>query len=449
MARRYSSSSRRRSGSSSRASSASGASAGAGSSRARRAAAPNGKVNIACPQCGTAYRVGQDMLDSKIECTECHRVFFAKTTAGKRVQAPDYTKAYIGFGVLGLVIVGIFVAMSMSGSKRGNDARAQKPAEPAKPSHSIGTHPRAQQLSKWAQALSTNNQLSLGMHTDTKALASQLGVAEGDSAAVIQALLSHESTELLRTMDASSAELASEADMEGQTGSGRIFVTPKAGDERFKRNTNGIFDVTFKMDGANVQVASFRMTREPVYAAGKAPGVVTYTPNEDIAKPTVTEVSDSAGTRQVKESEPAPVPHWDKATPEQREMADKVVADIIQFARDPEAPGGLFNNATLRVRSMEQKQAAVPRVLNAMYECYSDVVANHETLILLDKALQQWTGYGVNYPRLPSGNAENDKTRRQSCIRQWFAFWYRYHEDLSEFFNTSENLEGGDEDGGK
>ena len=53
------------------------------------------------------------MLDSKIECTECHRVFFAKTTAGKRVQAPDYTKAYIGFGVLGLVIVGIFVAMSI------------------------------------------------------------------------------------------------------------------------------------------------------------------------------------------------------------------------------------------------------------------------------------------------------------------------------------------------
>ena len=66
----------------------------------------DGKVDVGCPQCGAQYRVAADKLDSKIECADCHRVFFAKSTAGKRVAAPDYTKAYIGFGVLAVAIVG-------------------------------------------------------------------------------------------------------------------------------------------------------------------------------------------------------------------------------------------------------------------------------------------------------------------------------------------------------
>ena len=54
------------------------------------------------------------MLDEKIECSECHRVFFAKSTAGKRVAAPDHTKAYIGFGVSAVVIIALF---ALSGKK--------------------------------------------------------------------------------------------------------------------------------------------------------------------------------------------------------------------------------------------------------------------------------------------------------------------------------------------
>ena len=99
------------------------------------------------------------------------------------------------------------------------------------------------------------------------------------------------------------------------------------------------------------------------------------------------------------------------------------------------------------MKTKDQKKAAVPRVLNAMFEAYDDVIGNHQKLIQLDRALYQWTGYAVNYPAAPSGNVENDTKRRQSCIRQWFAHWYRYHNNLDAFFDSRENLEGEGDDG--
>ena len=145
-------------------------------------------------------------------------------------------------------------------------------------------------------------------------------------------------------------------------------------------------------------------------------------------------------------SKPTALPHWEEATPAQREMADKCVADIISSA-DDNAPGGLFNRATLKIRSMEDKQAVVPRVLNAMFERYEDPNAHNMELSQLNRAIATWTGYAVNYQVRSSGDAAKDKKERQSCIRQWFAFWRRYHKDLSEFIDSEESLD--DDDGVK
>jgi len=383
------------------------------------------------------------MLDEKIECSECHRVFFAKSTAGKRVAAPDHTKVYIGFGVAIVFIIGIFV---MSG---GNNEPVKKPKKP--PVVEVlpfgrGDHPRAIGLAKWAQSIAGNNQLVLSTHTDLPAMAKFLELENSDSGTVMTALQGHESTELLRTMDCSSAMLDTEADMKGPSGTGIIYVTPKSGDDRFKRNTNGKFAVTFKAEGDQVKVQSFKMTLEPVWAPGKRPGITRYTPNEDIAKPEEKTITDSGGTRVVQESEPAAVPHWSKATPELRELADKVVADIVTSA-DNSAPGYLFNRATMKIRTMEQKQAAVPRVLNAMFERYSDVNKHNREISQLNRALIAWTGYAVNY-QVPDIDPAKDKVERESAIRQWFAFWWRYHQDLSKFFDEEESLELDEEEGG-
>ncbi|MCK5944492.1 MAG: hypothetical protein KAI24_21065, partial [Planctomycetes bacterium] len=114
---------------------------------------------------------------------------------------------------------------------------------------------------------------------------------------------------------------------------------------------------------------------------------------------------------------------------------------------DNESPGGLFNRATLPIREMPDKQAVIPRVLNAMYERYEDPNAHNMELSQLNRALAAWTGFAVNYQVRDSGDPAKDKKERQSCIRQWFAFWRRYHKDLSEYIDSDDELEGGDDGG--
>ena len=391
------------------------------------------------------------MLDEKIECSECHRVFFAKSTAGKRVAAPDHTKAYIGFGVVIVAIIGLF---AISGSGNSAPPKKKKPTVTKPAPYGRSDHPRAVALEKWAKSLGSKNELVLATHTDLGAIAPMVGLVPTDTgkgwtetSEVIQAMLEHEKTSLLRTMDCT-AMLADDADMTADSGTGKVFVTPKAGDDRFKRNTRGEYVVTFTATGNQIKVNGFTKRLEPVWTPGKKPGTIVYKPNQDIAAPEETTITDSGGTRVVQESKPTAVPHWQGATPELRALVDEVVADIIKSA-DNSSPAALFNRATMKIRSMDQKKAAVPRVLNAMFDRYSDVNKNNLELSQLNRALIGWTGYAVNY-QVPDMNPAKDKVERESAVRQWFAFWWRYHEDLSQFFDERDDLEAAaDEAGGK
>ncbi|HEX5052179.1 MAG TPA: hypothetical protein VFZ65_10435 [Planctomycetota bacterium] len=408
------------------------------------AAAREGKVDVNCPQCGVTYRIAEEKLDSKIECTECHRVFFAKAIVGKRAKPPDHTKTYILFGVAGVVLVGLFIMMS------GNTAPpAKKPVTyaPTKTTFSLGTHPRALEITKWAQAMSASNLFVIKSYSDVSAIASTLEIpADSDDNALLAAISTHESTKYLRELDPASASLATEEDMTAASGKGIVFVTPKPGDDVYRKNTRGEIEVTFTMAGDQVKVTGWKVKLKPIRDKPD-PSKMSFIPNKDIAKPTEAEISDSAGTRKVAESQPAAVPHWEKATPEQRQKADQVVADLLRSA-DPEAPGGIGNKARLSVRTVDDRKATIPRVLNAMYELYGDVNGNNLKLIQLDAALREWTGFANNYARADSGDATKDKAARESCVRQWFAFWYRYSSGkLDEFIDTRDNLEEPLDDG--
>jgi ribosomal protein S27AE len=399
----------------------------------------DGKVEISCPQCGAGYRVAPEKLDSKIECGDCHRVFFAKTTAGKRAKPPSYTKVYVGFGIGAIALVGLFMMMS-----KGNDGPKTPSvvaAAPKAPAHSRGNHPRTAQLVKWGQAVGSGNQLVLNTHSDMAALAKAVGLADGkDGEAVLKALQTHEMTRFLRELDCDSGELATDADMTADNGTGTLYVTPKSGDATYAKNANGRLAVTFKMDGEQVKVTGLSVALPPVRMSGSDPNAKTLYPiNKDIAKPEMVEITDSAGTRKVRQSKPAPVPHYGKATPEQQKLADDVVAGLLASA-DPEAPGKVFNNAVDRIKSIDERKAVVPRVLNAMYELHGDVNTNNQKLSQLNRALVTFTGFAVNYQVEPSEDPAKDKAARESCVSQWFAFWYKYSENFEEFYNQNDPM---------
>jgi predicted Zn finger-like uncharacterized protein len=410
------------------------------SSSTRRGGAPrprtDGKIDVQCPQCAAAYRIPADQLDAKIECGECHRVFFAKTTAGKKIKPPDNTKMYVGFGIGALALIGILVGMSMGG---GEKPKAAPPPPPKVEPYGRGNHPRTLELLAWARAIAADNRLVLDRHSDHAALAPALGVA-ADPTAVVAALQTHESTKFLRELQCDSAELLGDADMTAPAGKAIVYISTKPGDDTYEAKFRGELELSFRMDGAQTRVTGIAVKLPPVRRKPD-PSKQTYVPVKDIAKPQEKEITDSAGTRKVKESQPAAVPHWEQATPQQREKADAAIAMILESA-NTDAPGGLFNKATMGVQTLDDKKAVVPRALNAMFELYGDANANNMKLSQLDRALRAWTGFAVNYDPADSGDAAKDKAARESCVRQWFAYWYRYgNTELKDNIEDTESLE--------
>jgi len=400
----------------------------------------DGKVDISCPHCAAQYRVTKDMLDQKLECSECHHVFLPKTTVGKRVTAPDYTKTYVGIGVGVVVVLALFVLM-----RSGADAtpQASKPVAAAPAPMSRGDHPRTAMALKWAQAVASGNQLVLSTHGDLPALGKAMQLTDTGNDAVLQALGSNEMTRFLRELDCGSAELVSDGDMTGATGTALLFVTAKRGDDTYLARYRGELVASFRMDGDQLKVTGLTVktapARNPKKPDPNRPG--SYKPNTVIATPKAVETVVDGQKRVIMESEPSAVPHWSGASAELQKKADDVVALILQSAA-PDAPGNLFNKATMSIRTLDEKKAAVPRALNAMYELYGDVMANNLKISQLDRALRGWTGGGANYDATDSTDAARDKKEREAAIRRWFAFWYRYaNGDLTEFIEAEESLD--------
>lgn len=416
--------------------------------------AKDGKVDAPCPQCGTVYRVLAENLDQVIKCQECGKVFPARHTAGRKAHAPDYTKAYLAFGGLGLLLVVLFMVMSSSGGDKAKDAKAQTQANAAAQANqkkgdawSVGTHPRAMQLQRWAEAFASDNRLVMKSNTDLVAIGKLLGAPDRDADAALKALATHALTQPLRDFAIASATLAGNDDMTAETGRGTVFLVPKPDDARWRKDTRGELEVTFrKDDGDTILVTGWTLKSEPAPAkgGGRAPAAKPATTDAPIAqgdKPAAVEITDSGGTRKVAEAEPRAMGHWEKATPELQKLADQVVADILFSLSNETGAAGKFTRATLSVRTADEVSATVPRILNAMFEFYADPIANNDKLSQLNKALVAIVGWSVNYQVQSTGDDAKDKAARQSCVRQWFAWYHSNKGNLLKNKEEQENLE--------
>ncbi len=408
----------------------------------------DGKVEAPCPQCGTVFRVPATELEKKIiECSECHKVFSARHTAGRKAHAPDYTKAYIGFGALALGLVVLFAVMASTGGDGGTSTKKVAGGGPAKAStaetYSVGTHPRAAMLARWAESVASNNRLVMGTHTDLTEVGKLLGTPPRDSDAVLKALSTHELTKSLRELDCASATLASAADMTAEAGKGTLFMVPKEGDARWRKGTRGEIEVQFRKDqGEQIVVTGWNVKTEPAKAAGEAAAKAAADTTPAADKPLQVEITDSGGTRKVAEVKPTAMGHWEKATPAQQKVADDRVAEILRSvnADNPRDAGGM-NRAVLQARTIDDVNALVPRILNAMFELYGDTVANNDKLSQLNRALYGLTGWAVNYQVASSGDAAKDKAERESCVRQWFAWYHQNKANLWVNRAAEESLE--------
>lgn len=137
----------------------------------------------------------------------------------------------------------------------------------------------------------------------------------------------------------------------------------------------------------------------------------------------------------VHERPPEPLPHLDDTPPELRTRIDTLVATMLDLELTKEA-------ARARRELVEIGRPAIPILLTKLFETPADTEENRIRCGLVDQALQGITGQQFGYAPGEAGSAAGTtEERRQSSIKQWFAWWHKNQKRFEEK-KTSDGLEG-------
>lgn len=410
----------------------------AGSARSRA----DGKADIYCPQCGQHYRIDQDAVDTTVKCSQCQRSFSAKAAVGKRQKPPDYTKVYVGFGVGAVVLVLFFVMMSQGAERPAPkpvvDEKAQQEAQ-----LQLDRKNYQDRAVRWAKSVGQGDRAALEQ-ADLPAFAASLGLDASPAAAaglldaVLAAMPQHDAARLFGEMEVSSALIDENAVKQGR-GELVFYLGAKPGDATYDAKAGAQILANWRLDGSKVRIGAITLTQKPILRGRRAGDESKYfTPSAEIAKPKLTETNRGGKVVKVSESDPAPIAHLADTPADLQTKIDGLVAELIRSA-DPDAPGYLFMRTTTALKQIGKP--AMPRLMNALFELYPDVQGNNEKISQVTRALLDLTGMAFAYDVRGTGDAAKDKPARESVIRQWFAWWWRYaNDDYQDAIDKSEDL---------
>jgi hypothetical protein len=137
----------------------------------------------------------------------------------------------------------------------------------------------------------------------------------------------------------------------------------------------------------------------------------------------------------VHERPPEPLTHLDDTPPDLRERIDSLVATMLDLELTKEA-------ARARRELVEIGRPAIPILLTRFFETPADTEEHRIQCGLIDQALQSITGQQFGYAPGEAGSAAGTtEERRQSSIKQWFAWWHKNQKKFAEK-KTSDGLEG-------
>ncbi len=413
-----------------------------GATRAATRQSRDGKLDIHCPQCGAHYRIPEEALETKLQCADCKRTFFPKAVAGKKPKAPDHTKVYLGFGAAVVLIVGSLMLMG-----RGGDKPVQRPVvvtDTKAAQLEIDRKARQDQAMRWARAVAAAEVMTLRNYSDMAELAKSLAVDAslvGDSRdqAIVAALSKNEATRLFSEMDCTSSDVPEDAVKAG-AGSVTFYFSAKSGDTVYDAKAGAQVTSQWRMDGSQMRLGAVALTLKPVLRGRRdGDGAKTFAPSTEIAKPKAAETTRGGKVVKVAESDPVAIAHLADTPEPLRQKIDKLVQDVIASA-DPDSPGQLWGRATAEIKKIGKP--AMPRLMNALHDLYPDVQGNNQKISQVTRSLLDITGMAFAYDVRGSGDAVKDKPARESVIRQWFAWWWRYaNDDYQDAIDKEEDLD--------
>jgi predicted Zn finger-like uncharacterized protein len=400
----------------------------------------DGKASISCPNCAAQFKIAEDNLEMKVKCSQCHRTFFPLAAAKGRHAPPNYTQPIIMgvVAIVAIIVVGLIIdSLSTTGANTG-------PAVVEKPTIEVGSKTKeVRAVIAWAKAIGDKDRLNAAFNTDMDTIQKKFDIDKkslysrsfGEAKKVIEnkvldTLFSATETIVFRAYTPSYGRITDEKMVEDKKGTVRLSLSPR--DSKIHRDSAEVLvsyewdsdDQRFKVYGWRVvTMASEDLLLEKIDNKNPRKKHIAHT---EIGKVESRDIIFGGKKHQIEEAELVPLTHLETTSEEDRKTIDALIAKLI----DINASGIHFNRADLALQKFGK--AAVPRILNKMYETkmktQDDVLVVNRLCRFLRHLTGERKGFNPAINTLGDADVGASEKERVSALKQWYAWWGRYYD---------------------
>jgi predicted Zn finger-like uncharacterized protein len=406
---------------------------------------------IECPICNARAQIPSSKEGAKVRCGECGRVYVARPPGSKADRSQPNTGAIIGIGVAVVaLVVFVIIYRSSSGSEQPTQAatKTDKPEAPAYvddmgwdgPSVRLAVRlhetvfdydeaalrPQLHAANIWVR-----EELEVTAAAEAEAEATDTAATTIDDFHLLpqpdkDALLDRTLEQLLRGED---RELVGEwvpydgsvAELSDDDAIVRLALRSREPGNVEKR----MIEWKLTRDGTKWKAWSWERWYSPEELAANRRRI-----NRGYEKVTLSDGS------KVFERTPEPLEHLEDTPPEVRARIDALYATMIDLDLTKE---GTRAQAEL----IEIGRPSIPILLTGLYEIPLETEDQAKQVNLIVIGLRSITGQYMGFkPMMMEGSGVGTtEERRQSAIKQWFAWWWRKQDKFIEK-ETTDGLEG-------
>jgi predicted Zn finger-like uncharacterized protein len=389
---------------------------------------------IECPSCHTRVKLPDSKEGAKVRCPECSRIYVARVGGHASSGGPS-TGLLIGIAAAVLALVFLLIMVNVGGDQNSAQAR-EDPTPTQEP-----TPPDEAEISRWNApvvkvARDVHRYAYEGPTSRLQRLLAGERVWEARKAAGDELAASFEAWGAMSQFDRSRVLQAAAEDL--STGADKGLVAdwkPTDGEVVEEESDRAIVHLSVApRPGTEFAVTEQRTVRyELVREEGRwlVAGWSRYQSPEELAA--LSRGSTQGGLRGgmekvelsdgsvVIEKQPEPLGHLPDTHPDIAAEIDRLIPILLDLDLPPR------KTKPAREAIIEIGRPAIPLLLTVLYETPLDTHENALRVNIVVHALRDITGESFGFkPQVAEGSGTGTtEERRQSAIKQWFAWWYR------------------------
>jgi predicted Zn finger-like uncharacterized protein len=381
---------------------------------------------IECPFCHARARLSEDKEGAKVRCGECGKVYRARESlaAGRR-PAPRKSQTGIAIAIGAAVVLAIVAWVAMrSGASDPTPVRAASAATEPEPEISATTDPTGFESAPVQAAVrahtlaAAGNAASLELHL----YGPLLEQPSGDLPADVDLGPLEDAWRTLSHAEKSAALGAAVASLTDKSEAGTVAGwTPYDGEVTSEGDALAVVQLSATPAGGGTtkRTIEWRLAKQRgEWKPWAWSEWVSESDEQGLDRGyDIVELSDGSV---VVEREPEPLGHLDDTPDDVRERLDELVPTMLDLSLTRQA-----SQAGREVIAIGKP--AIPLLLTHLYENKLYTREDSIRANIAVSALREITGqyFGYQPQSLVGGALGATEERRQSSIRQWFAWWYR------------------------